>query len=76
MVINKDILLECINYLCNYNFSDVTDYKLYDDFLIATVISDNKMDYFISKKSVDITFDEYLTYIRSKKLNNIKKSHN
>ncbi len=76
MVIDKDILLECINYLCNYNFSDIKDYKLYDDFLIASVVSDIKMDYFVGTKSVDVTFDEYKTFLRSKKINEIKKTHN
>ena len=73
MEIDNKILLECINYLCNYSFSDVTDYKLYDDFLIATVISDTKMDYFVGKKSVEVTFDEYNIFLRSRKINEIKK---
>jgi len=75
MEINKDILLECINYLCDYNFDVLTHYKIYDEIIISGV--SKELDDYSGNKSVDITIDEYQEFVRSKKLNILtKKTHN
>ena len=75
MEINKEILLECICHLCKYNFSDIKNYQVCDGFILATVISENdKLEFFIGEKSVDVDFEEYQEFVRRKKLDIIKKS--
>jgi hypothetical protein len=71
MEIDKIILLECINYLCDYNFDVVTHYKIYDEIIISGV--SKKLDDYSGNKSIDITIDEYNDFIRNKKLNIINK---
>jgi len=71
MEIDKIILLECINYLCDYNFDFVTHYKVYDDIIISTVTKE--LDNYSGNKSVDITIDEYQEFVRSEKLNLLNK---
>ena len=74
MKIDKDILLECICHLCKYQFSDIKDYQVHDEYILATVISESdKVEYFVGQKNVDIDIDEYLNYVRCKKLDIINK---
>jgi len=78
MEIDRDILLECICYFYNYKFSDLTDYQIRNDYILATVVSDNDMsEFYVGTKSVDIDFDEYENFVRKRKLGSInKKLHN
>jgi hypothetical protein len=71
MEIDKVILLECINYLCDYSYDYITHYKVYDDIIISGV--HKELDNYSGSKSVDITIDEYVSFLRSKKLNLINK---
>lgn len=75
MEIDRDILLECICYFYKYNFSDMTDYHVRSDYILATVVSDNDMsEFYVGTKSVDIDISEYQEFVRRKKLDMIKKS--
>jgi len=75
MEINKNILLECICYLCDYKFSNITHYQVYDKWILAEVTSYN--DNYCGKKSVDVDMSEYQEFVRCKKLDFItKKLHN
>ena len=78
MEIDKNILLECICYFYKYEFSDLTDYQIRNDYILATVVSDSDMsEYYVGTRSVDIDIDEYLNFIRNRKLGLInKKLHN
>lgn len=78
MEIDKNILLECICYFYKYQFSDVTDYQIRNDYILATVVSDSDIsEFFVGTKSVDIDIDEYLNFTRNRKLGIInKKLHN
>lgn len=71
MEIDNKILLECVNYLCDYNFDFITHYKIYEDVIITSVTKE--LDNYSGNKSVDITIDEYKEFIRNKKLNIINK---
>jgi hypothetical protein len=72
MEINEEFLLECINYLYKYNFSELIDYKIKGDIIYANVLpEEEKMGYFLGKKSVDLDIEEYINYIRIKKLNKL-----
>ena len=74
MEIDKDILLECICYYYKYEFSELTDYQVRNDYILATVVSDNDMsEYYIGTRSVDIDIDEYEHFIRKRKLRTLNK---
>lgn len=74
MEIDKDILLECICHLMNYDFSDITDYQIRNDYILATVVSDSEIsEFYVGTRSVDVDFDEYLDYVRKRKLGIINK---
>ncbi len=75
MEIDKDILLECICYLYKYNFSEMTDYHIRNDYILATVVSDSDIsEFYVGSRSVDIDISEYQEFVRKKKLDTIKKS--
>jgi len=78
MEIDRNILLECICYFYKYEFSELTDYQIRNDYILATVVSDSDMsEYYVGTRSVDIDIDEYLNFIRNRKLGLInKKLHN
>lgn len=78
MEIDKDILLDCICYLYDYEFSDLTDYQVRNDYILATVVSDSDIsEFYVGTRSVDIDIDEYLSFDRNRKLGLInKKLHN
>jgi hypothetical protein len=82
MEINKDILLECICYFYKYEFSDVTYYQVRKDlgnwYILATVVSDSDIsEFYVGTKNVDIEINEYIDFVRCKKLSQIsnKKLH-
>ena len=79
MEIDKDILFECICHLYDYNFSDLLDYSVRKDlgdwYILATVLSaDDISEFYVGRKSVDVTIDEYQRFVRRRKLDVIKKS--
>ncbi len=74
MEIDKDILLDCICYFYNYEFSDITDYQVRNDYILATVVSDSDIsEFYVGTRSVDIDIDEYLSFDRNRKLGLINK---
>ena len=74
MEIDKNILLECICYFYKYQFSDITDYQIRKDYILSTVVSDDDIsEFYVGTKSVSIDIDEYLSFIRNKKLGLIKE---
>lgn len=74
MKINKTILLECICHFYKYQFSNLIDYQIRNDYILSTVVSDSAIsDFFIGTKSTYIDIDEYLYFIRIKKLYVINK---
>lgn len=74
MEIDETILLECICCFYKYQFSEITDYQIRNDYILATVVSDSDIsEFFIGTKSVDIDIDEYLNFTRNRKLGIINK---
>lgn len=74
MEIKEDILLECICYFYKYEFSELVDYQVRKDYILATVVSSNDMsEYYVGTKSVDIDLDEYFNFVRNRKLSFINK---
>lgn len=74
MEIDETILLECICCFYKYQFSEITDYQIRNDYILATVVSDSDIsEFFIGTRSVDIDIDEYLNFTRNRKLGIINK---
>lgn len=74
MEIDKNILLECICHFYKYEFSDLTDYQIRSEYILATVVSDVDIsEFYVGTKTVDIDIDEYLIYTRNKKLGLLKE---
>lgn len=70
MTINNDILLECVNYVSNYNFTKLESYVFFHDSILAKVASYRSDISYIGTKTVEVYKSEYILFDR---LNKIKK---
>lgn len=72
MELNKDILLDCVNFVSDYKFTSIDSYLFFSDSILVTVLSYKDDIGFVGRKTVEVYKNEYLLFER---LNKIKKIH-
>lgn len=69
---NNNLILECVNYYLKSDFIDAKLSKMSDSLLLIDVQKD--IDFVVQQKTVIIDKEEYISFLRMKKLEQLKIS--